>query len=419
MSRRKREPLAEGMCYLNQRGELVGPLAKVGEREGGEWASLSQNGTAPEGVIYDDEGKAWLPDSDDEAGWLPEVGACYLRADCKFDLLEGSFEGVTVTDMDGKPIRRKKKPVKPKRRVAGKYRNLSLRLREGGYYMSRDGAVCGPVELLEEPIAMTGSPALGRASLEEKTNTTTNTYTMAHIMLTEPVADILRRATITADLLTLPPGQLDRKLYEGVAKAINLLGGQWKTNRKGFVLAATFAEAFAGALGTGKVIDIKKERQAFYTPQVIAEKIVAYAKVRGCVVLEPSAGGGALADACRLAGAKEVVCIEKDKATADELAKRYPTLCADFLSVPPTRLRRQFTRVIMNPPFTRDQWRAHIEKAMSWLSPGGELYSLLPASTAVGTWIRFNGGVIPYEFLSGEFKESGTAIDTLLVKIVK
>lgn len=242
---------------------------------------------------------------------------------------------------------------------------------------------------------------------------------MANIQLSEPVADILRRSAITGDLLILPPGQLDRKLYDQVAKAIKLLGGQWKTHRKGFVLSPTFEDAFTDALGSGKVIDIKKERQAFYTPAAIAAKIAKYANVEGQIVLEPSAGGGALADACMQAGAREVVCVEKDAQAAAGLTARYRTLHADFLTLSPTRIRREFTRVVMNPPFTKDQWRQHVEKAMSWLSPGGMLFAVLPASPAVGLWVKNNGGVIPYEFIEGTFKESGTNVATLLVKLVK
>ena len=48
--------------------------------------------------------------------------------------------------------------------------------------------------------------------------------------------DILKQCTVTQNIVKLPPIQLDRKLYQQVAKAIELIGGKWKGGKiAGFV----------------------------------------------------------------------------------------------------------------------------------------------------------------------------------------
>jgi len=39
---------------------------------------------------------------------------------------------------------------------------------------------------------------------------------------------ILQKCIVEGNLVKLPSGQLDRKLYQEVAKSLNLIGGKWK-----------------------------------------------------------------------------------------------------------------------------------------------------------------------------------------------
>jgi len=39
---------------------------------------------------------------------------------------------------------------------------------------------------------------------------------------------ILQQCTVANNVVKLPEGQLDRKLYQEVAKALELIGGKWK-----------------------------------------------------------------------------------------------------------------------------------------------------------------------------------------------
>ena len=45
--------------------------------------------------------------------------------------------------------------------------------------------------------------------------------------ISDEVRDVLARSTITETSVKLPPGQLERKLYEQVNKALTGSGGRW------------------------------------------------------------------------------------------------------------------------------------------------------------------------------------------------
>lgn len=90
--------------------------------------------------------------------------------------------------------------------------------------------------------------------------------------------------------------------------------------------------------------------------------------------LEPSAGNGALADLMP----KGTQCIEVSELRASILkAKGHQVQCMDFLAVPSEECA---DRIVMNPPFSGNRWRAHVEHAATMVAPGGRLVSILPAS---------------------------------------
>lgn len=238
---------------------------------------------------------------------------------------------------------------------------------------------------------------------------------MANVTLTPAVAEILARSTITANSLTLP-GQLDRKTYELVAKAIEAVGGKWNRKAKCHVFSGDPRDKLGLALQTGVVIDEKKQFQAFYTPPDLAERLVAMADVNNQLVLEPSAGNGALADACMAAGASKVDCIELNPECRDVLAdKGHRVLLGDFLSM----TLRTYPRIVMNPPFTRDQDLAHVEHALRFLEPGGILVAVMSPNTsrrrfeALIEGLDFNIERVP----AGAFKQAGTSIATLILVV--
>lgn len=80
---------------------------------------------------------------------------------------------------------------------------------------------------------------------------------MADVKLSDEVRAVLKRATVDGNILYLPEGQLDRKLYEAVNKALSLAGGKWKT-RVGHVFPTDAASKLAAMLETGVSVDEKK-----------------------------------------------------------------------------------------------------------------------------------------------------------------
>lgn len=242
---------------------------------------------------------------------------------------------------------------------------------------------------------------------------------MADIKLTPEVTAILQRSTITETLLCLPEGQLERKLYESVAKVIKLAGGVWKTHMKGFLFTGDPRQRLGLIVESGKAIDEKKLLQAFFTPQELATRVVQMAFVNGKAVLEPSAGEGALALECVRQGATRVGCIEINPDSVAVLRKQgLEAIEWDFLKAPIVHL---WDAIVMNPPFTKNQDIIHVSRALECLAPGGILVAIMSPRTDRP---KFQDLVRGYrhevtDVPEGAFKESGTSIKTIILRIFK
>lgn len=239
--------------------------------------------------------------------------------------------------------------------------------------------------------------------------------------LSGELQDVLKRCELQGLLLKLPPEQLSTALYGAFKKAMEGIGGKWNTSKKGFVFQHNPAAKIREALGSGEIAREKQRDQAFYTPSSLAEKLVSKAQIKnGHVVLEPSAGDGALLQ--WLMGKKvTVTAFEINPETTQRLQDRFPLedlRCGDFLEVEPDQ---RFDRVIMNPPFTKNQDIDHVEHAFKFLKPGGKLVAIMFGNTTRPRFEKFvrktNAQVDPIE--AGAFKESGTSIATVMVTIDK
>jgi hypothetical protein len=104
------------------------------------------------------------------------------------------------------------------------------------------------------------------------------------VKLTPEVTDVLTRSTFGPNSVQLPE-QLDRKAYEAVNKGIVLAGGKWNKSAKAHIFKEDPKEALGIALETGEIIDQKKLRQAYYTPEVVADEVAMLANVAVCSVL--------------------------------------------------------------------------------------------------------------------------------------
>lgn len=240
---------------------------------------------------------------------------------------------------------------------------------------------------------------------------------MANITLTDDVADILSRSRITGNNLYLPPERLEPKRYQAVNKAIVAAGGKWKGGKiSAHVFENDPREKLGLMLETGVAVDEKKKYQAFFTPPDLAAQVAEMADVEGQTVLEPSAGYGSLADACLAAGADRVECVELHPENAAKLrVKEYQTTEGDFLAQSP----KPYSRIVMNPPFTKDQDIKHVSHALRFLAPGGVLVAIMadspnrPKFAAMLKGYRYEIEAVP----AGAFKASGTSVRTMIVRV--
>jgi len=234
----------------------------------------------------------------------------------------------------------------------------------------------------------------------------------------------------TATSARIAGGQLDRKLYQRVNKALQALGGKWTTSKKAHVFGSDARARIEHAVTTGEV-ETGQDVGHFPTPALLAAKLVRLADVRKHHhVLEPSAGGGAIVDKIVAAGAK-AYAVERDPDRRRALTGRCNVAADvdDFLDFGVSGPAELFDRVVMNPPFCkvgRGDHLDHVRHACSMLVEGGVLVSVLPSSiefrrdrrySEFRAWCEERGTIEPLP--SGSFKESGTGVETVVVRLVQ
>lgn len=243
------------------------------------------------------------------------------------------------------------------------------------------------------------------------------------LTIPDDVRAVLRESTIGADRVVLPLRQLERKLYNGVIKVLKEYGGTWSRAANAILIKTSDRERLEAELAAGTVTRTKIVRQAFYTPDAIASRLIAFAfealgDTTGIALLEPSAGGGALVRAAqrKLPGIG-VCCVESDPEAARELDRSgLFTLRGDFLEcVPGPAGLGLFRLVAMNPPFQKGQALKHFEHALKFLAPGGVLAAIVPQNFVGPAGIELESEAIE----AGAFKESGTNIATKMVRHVR
>jgi predicted RNA methylase len=247
----------------------------------------------------------------------------------------------------------------------------------------------------------------------------------------DAVVAILARCEVTDGLVVLPE-QLDRSHYDAVNKVLTALGGKWNRRRGGHVFPA--AQPIADEVATiidGKVL--KRTLTGYVpTPPALAAQLVALADVRAeHLVLEPSAGRGAIADLlAEIVPAERLYLLERDPAhhqALDRAGYRPPQLiCGDFLTT--TALPGRFERIVMNPPFEQRQDVAHVMHAYRLLAPGGRLAAITSAGVAFRSdaatcglreLIERNDDGSITENPPDAFKESGTSVNTVTIALTK
>lgn len=220
---------------------------------------------------------------------------------------------------------------------------------------------------------------------------------------------------------------LNRKDYLDLNKVLEACGGKWNRSYQAHVFQDDPAEVLDTVMLTGEYFDKKKSFDQFDSPHAVVDFVLdrAEIEVQGTLTLEPSAGLGYLAtEAARRGGA--VDCYEIDPQRANILRENPMVKSvqeADFMTVMP---RRIYERVVMNPPFSKQQDIDHVLHALKFLDHGGILVSVMSA----GVLFRDNrktkefralieelGGVFE-KLPDGAFSVAGTNVASVILKVL-
>lgn len=288
------------------------------------------------------------------------------------------------------------------------------------------------VRALEPFLATPRSDAGGEAQGEPtasngngKTRVVGNT-----IKIGDEAADVLSRSTLDGNMLRLPEGQLDRKVYEDVKKVLETLGGKWKTGPQAFVFPKDPGMVLAEAMENGHALIAKKHFQLFETPHEVAARMASMADLKADqLMLEPSGGGGRILQAMidqvgqGAAKAGRLHACELDQQHWEGLTRLGAQVQAgDFLGYQPGPV---YDRIVANPPFTNQQDLKHASHMLDCLKPGGRLVTVLAAGFSYRSDRRTEefkarlerecSHFEVFDLNSGVFRESGTNVATVLL----
>lgn len=221
-------------------------------------------------------------------------------------------------------------------------------------------------------------------------------------------------------LLMKPIEVLTDNEYDNLKPMIESMGGHWRERVKGFIFSKDI-------LLKNSCASWKEENQFFPTPQNIAKRVVELAEINEkSIVLEPSAGTGALLD--NLLIYTKLYVVEPYYPNIQTLKnKKYDVIQSTFENFFETYKNEKITNIIMNPPFSKQRDIKHILMAYELLEKNGVLVAIMSENSLYyNTELTKNFNLflkeknayienIPY----GSFKESGTTVDTVIVKIKK
>ena len=240
--------------------------------------------------------------------------------------------------------------------------------------------------------------------------------------------EVLQQCTVSGNNVKLPAIQLERKLYQDTAKALELIGGKWKGGKVSAFEFKIDPTDLLSKIAGGTKVNLKKEFQFFPTPQALAETMVYIAELQNHHrILEPSAGHGAIlkeisksvdvaVDYCEL--------MDVNRTVLDSISVNATLVGHDFMEIDESY---KYDRIIANPPFKGNQDIEHIQKMYRLLNRGGMIVTLCsPHSkqssnrkeTEFREWLSDINAEVS-DVPSGTFKESGTNIATILITIQK
>jgi len=247
------------------------------------------------------------------------------------------------------------------------------------------------------------------------------------------VTEVLQNCTIEGNIVKLPGVTLDRKLYLDTAKKLELIGGKWKGGKVfGFVFSSDPTELLE-KIKSGTTVNLQKEFQYFPTPRPLAERMVEMAELdkNDYMILEPSAGQGSMLNVIAEKAKRPVYCFELMDVNRTVLNSNEKALLLgdDFLTEinPQHDLYGKFDRIIANPPFAKNQDISHIYKMYLTAKKGAVIVTMASKHWQISNnkkesyfrqWLEMKGAEV-FNVSAGTFKESGTNIETVIIKIRK
>jgi hypothetical protein len=236
--------------------------------------------------------------------------------------------------------------------------------------------------------------------------------------------EVLKHCTFKDNILKLPDVQLNPKSYADTKTWITEAGGKWEGGKtQGFTFDFD-ATRVVSILMTGKRCNLRQDFQFFETPSDLADWLVSLAGVTpDDVVLEPSAGRGAIIKAIHRAADVNVDYFELMPENQQFLSRmENVTFCGeDFTQGVP----KLYTRIFANPPFAKNQDVHHVHAMYEALDNDGILCAITSRHWLIAsekTCTDFRGWLEEvkaevHEIPEGVFKESGTNVATIAIKI--
>ncbi|MCK5431399.1 MAG: SAM-dependent methyltransferase [Gammaproteobacteria bacterium] len=226
--------------------------------------------------------------------------------------------------------------------------------------------------------------------------------------------------------------QLQRPLYNKVNEVLDRIGGKWNRKAKAHVFPDDPTEKLNAVIECG-VLEPKIKTGYFPTPPALVARMIELADLSIVdLILEPSAGQGHIADE---------ICttldIEHDSIDVCEIlhdnvnilkVKGYDVF-GDFHDHALRMLEGggTYDKILMNPPFERQQDIDHVGSAFNLLDEGGKLVAIMSS----GVMFRenkktkhFRDNILCHATLiednpRGSFKESGTMVNTVMIVLEK
>lgn len=214
--------------------------------------------------------------------------------------------------------------------------------------------------------------------------------------------------------------QLERKLYLQVNDVFGALGGEWSRKQQAHVFQSDPLPLIEAAILTGSYAP-PTDFDFFETPAAVVARMLDMADMTSrSRVLEPSAGHGAIVRAL-LGLTPDVQAYELVPARAKRVASfGVPCKAIDFMGVGPDQ---KYERVVMNPPFSRQQDIEHVLHAYMFLALGGKLVSVMSSGVTFRDTLktkRFREFVDAKhgrieQLPPASFHESGTNVNAVFV----